>query len=56
MKGEWELQKEKLKLKFASLRDNDLLFTDIKFEEMMERLRIKLGITKEELQAIISES
>jgi uncharacterized protein YjbJ (UPF0337 family) len=53
IKGTWEEQKGKLKQKFAKLTDNDLLFIDGKKEEMMGRLQIKLGKTKEELHKII---
>jgi len=54
VKGTWNEQKGKLKQKFASLTDNDLLFTEGKKEEMMGRLQIKLGKTKEELHKIIA--
>jgi uncharacterized protein YjbJ (UPF0337 family) len=51
--GNWEEQKGKLKQKFAALTDNDLLFTEAKKKEMMEKLQIKLGKTKEEILKII---
>ena len=53
LKGNWEEQKGKLKQKFAALTDNDLLFIEGKHEEMMGKLQIKLGKTKEELHKII---
>jgi uncharacterized protein YjbJ (UPF0337 family) len=53
IKGNWNEQKGKLKQKFASLTDNDLLFVDGKKDEMLGRLQIKLGKTKEELHRII---
>jgi len=53
LKGNWNEQKGKLKQKFAALTDNDLLFTEGKEEELLGRLQIKLGKTKEELHAII---
>lgn len=53
LKGNWDEQKAKLKLKFAALTDNDLLFAEGKKEEMMAKLQIKLGKTKEELFKII---
>ncbi|WP_338644875.1 CsbD family protein [Flavobacterium sp. KS-LB2] len=53
LKGNWEEQKGKLKQKFAALTDNDLLFTEGKKEEMMEKLQIKLGKSKEEILKII---
>ncbi len=54
IKGNWEQQKAKLKMKFAVLTDNDLMFEEGKKEEMMGRLQIKLGQTKEELQKVIA--
>ena len=55
LKGNWEEQKGKLKQKFATLTDNDLLFAEGKKEEMMGKLEIKLGKTKEELHTILSD-
>lgn len=55
LKGKWNEQKGKLKEKFATLTDNDLMFAEGKKEEMLGRLQIKLGKTKEELHKIISE-
>ncbi len=54
LKGTWEEQKGKLKQKFATLTDDDLLFTEGKKDEMMGKLQIKLGKTKEEMHKIIS--
>ncbi|MFM9989184.1 CsbD family protein [Flavobacterium sp.] len=53
LKGDWEVQKGKLKQKFAKLTDNDLLFIDGKKEEMLGKLQVTLGKTKEELHSII---
>ena len=52
--GNWINTKAKLKQKFAVLTKNDLFFTEGKKDEMLERLQIKLGKTKEELQKIIA--
>jgi uncharacterized protein YjbJ (UPF0337 family) len=54
LKGNWNEQKGKLKQKFATLTDNDLMFADGKKDEMLGRLQIKLGKTKEQLHAIIA--
>ncbi|HBL76227.1 MAG: general stress protein CsbD [Bacteroidetes bacterium GWF2_42_66] len=51
--GNWDITKGKLKQKFAVLTENDLMYTDGRKEEMIGRLQIKLGKTKEELQRII---
>ena len=52
--GNWEEQKEKLKIKFATLTDNDVMLVEGKKEEMMGRLQLKLGKTKTELYKLIS--
>ena len=51
--GTWNEQKGKLKQRFAMLTDNDLLFLEGKKDEMLGKLQIKLGKTKEELNKII---
>jgi len=53
LKGNWNEQKGKLKQKFATLTDNDLLFADGTKDEMLGKLQVKLGKTKEELHKII---
>lgn len=53
LRGNWNEQKGKLKKKFAMLTDNDLRFLDGKKEEMLGKLQVKLGKTKEELYKII---
>lgn len=54
LKGSWDEQKGKLKQKFATLTDIDLLFAEGKKDEMFGKLEIKLGKSKEELHSIIS--
>ena len=53
LKGNWNEQKGKLKQKFAYLTDNDLMFAEGKKDEMLGRIQIKLGKSKEELYKII---
>lgn len=48
-KGNWNIQKAKLKQKYADLTDDDLLYEEGKREEMLGRLQVKLRKTKEEL-------
>ena len=55
IKGNWEEQKGNLKQRFAILTDNDLMFTEGTKEEMLGRLQIKLGKTKEELHKVLSD-
>jgi uncharacterized protein YjbJ (UPF0337 family) len=54
LKGNWDEQKGKLKQKFATLTDDDLMFAEGKKDEMMGKLQIKLGKSKEELHKVIS--
>lgn len=54
LSGNWNEQKGKLKQKYAALTDNDLMFAEGKKEEMLGRLQVKLGKSKEELHKIIS--
>lgn len=54
VKGSWIEQKGKLKQKFATLTDDDLMFEEGKKEEMFGKIQVKLGKTKEELHKIIS--
>jgi uncharacterized protein YjbJ (UPF0337 family) len=54
-KGNWNETKAILKQKFAGLTDNDLLLIDGKQDEMLDRIQIKLGKTREEVQKLISE-
>ena len=45
----------KLKQKFAQLTDDDLLFAEGKKDEMMGKLQVKLGKTKEEMHKVLAE-
>ena len=54
LKGNWNETKGKLKQKFAMLTDNDLLLIEGKQEELIGRLQIKLGKTKDEVHQIIA--
>jgi len=53
LKGSWNEQKGKLKQKLAILTENDLLLEAGKKDEMLGKLQIKLGKTKEELHEVI---
>jgi uncharacterized protein YjbJ (UPF0337 family) len=54
VKGNWNEQKGKLKQQFANLTDDDLMFAKGKKDEMLGKLQIKLGKTKEELDKVMS--
>jgi uncharacterized protein YjbJ (UPF0337 family) len=55
LKGNWHEAKGKLKQQYATLTDDDLLFEEGKQEELIGRLRVKLGKTKEQIHKIISD-
>lgn len=55
LKGSWNEQKDRLKQKFAMLTDSDVLLVEGKQDEMLGRLQVKLGKTKEEIYKLISE-
>ena len=54
VKGTWNEQKGKLKQKFAILTDNDLMYDEGRKDEMLGKLQVILGKSKEELNKIIS--
>lgn len=51
--GNWNQTKGKLKQKYAMLTDSDLLLVEGKHDEMLGRLQVKLGKTKNQLHKII---
>ena len=52
----WNETKRKLKQKFGMLSDNDLLFFEGKYDDILRRIQSKLGKSKKEILKIISES
>ena len=50
----WDEQKEKLKVKFSNLTDEDLNYEEGKRDEMLDRVGTKIGKTQEELAVIIA--
>jgi len=52
--GNWNEIKGKLKQKFSFLTDDDLLLVDGKKDELLGRLQVRLGKTKEEIRHLIS--
>lgn len=54
IKGNWNEQKGRIKQKFAVLTDDDLKYEEGKKDEMLGKLQIKLGKTKDELNKILS--
>ncbi|MHB1196116.1 MAG: CsbD family protein [Lutibacter sp.] len=52
-KGNWNIQKAKLKQKYADLTDDDLMYEEGQREEMLGKIQVKLGKTKEELNKFL---
>ena len=55
LKGNWNETKGKLKQQFAILTDDDLLLVDGKQDEMIGKLQVRLGKSKEAIHKLISE-
>jgi uncharacterized protein YjbJ (UPF0337 family) len=53
--GKWHEQMSKLKQKYAALTDDDVMLLEGKHEEVLSKIQIKLGKTKEELHKIIAD-
>lgn len=53
IEGNWNILKGKLKEKYASLTDNDLLFIKGKEEELIGRIQRRIGKTKREVIDLI---
>jgi len=53
VKGNWNQQKGLLKQKFATLTDNDLMYEEGQKDEMLGKIQIILGKSKEELESIL---
>ncbi len=50
IKGNWNELKGKLKQKYGTLTDDDLIFSEGKEDELLGKLQQKTGKTKEELR------
>lgn len=55
IRNNWQEIRKMLKEKFARLTDNDLLLAENQKNEMINRLQKKYGLSKEEIQKIISD-
>jgi uncharacterized protein YjbJ (UPF0337 family) len=55
IKMAWTGTKEKLLKKFAVLTDRDLVFEEGKQDELINRIQLKIGRTKEEIKKLIEE-
>ena len=49
----WSERKEKLKSTYPQLTVADLNYTESRKNEMLEKIKIKLGVTTQQLKAVI---
>lgn len=54
-KGNWNELKGKLKQRYSTLTDDDLLFEEGKEDELLGRLQKKLGKTNEEIRSMLRD-
>lgn len=54
-KGNWNELKGKLKQKYSSLTDDDLLYEEGKEDEILGRIQQKIGKSNEEIRAMLSD-
>lgn len=50
LEGKWKQVKGQFKQKYGKVTDNDTMYAEGKFDEMLGRLQEKTGKTKEELK------
>jgi len=55
LEGKWKQIKGEFKQKYGKLTDDDTTYTEGKFDEMLGRLQVKTGKTKEDLQKEIDK-
>jgi hypothetical protein len=51
--GKWIRQKKRLKQKFSDITDQDLEFEPGSMDKMFEKLKVKLGKSREEMHKVI---
>lgn len=54
LEGKWKQVKGKFKQKYGDIADDDLTYSEGKFDELLGRLQEKTGKKKEELKEEIS--
>jgi uncharacterized protein YjbJ (UPF0337 family) len=55
IKGDWNITKGKLKQKWASLTDDDLLHTHGKEDELVGRIQKRTGETREAIEKAVKD-
>lgn len=54
IKGDWNIQKAKLKQKWASLTDDDLMYSRGKEDELIGRIQKRTGLAREAVEKAIA--
>lgn len=55
IKGDWNITKGKLKQKWAKLTDDDLQYSDGKYEELLGRVQKRTGESREAVEKAIKQ-
>lgn len=55
-KGDWNIAKGKLKQKWAKLTDDDLQYTEGKYDETLGRIQKRTGETREAVEQALSDT
>ena len=53
LKGNWNIAKGKLQQEFAELTEDDLKYEEGQEDELLGRLQVKLGKSKEEIKKFL---
>jgi len=56
MKENWTVIKARLRQKYGILTESDLMWVDGKHDDLLRKLNIILGVSKEDIQKFILES
>ena len=56
MKENWPVIKGKMRQKYGILTESDLIWVDGKHDDLLRKLNLILGVSKEDLQKFISEA
>lgn len=54
-KGDWNRTRSRLRQKFVTLTDDDLIYQEGREDELLGRLQKKLEMTREEIASLLSE-
>jgi len=56
MKENWTMIKDRLRQKYGILTESDVIWVDGKHDDLLRKLNLILGVSKEDLQKFILES